>query len=199
MKNLFPIILTLLLGGCISSTEPFYDDSSRVKDDRLVGSYTDEESSMSVLIEENDKNEENYTVKLVIPEGQITLIGTLFELGEERYMDLILESSGLPENSSSTVPGASDILKRIFMPKRHVIFGVEIKEGALEFRGNDSLSLLKFKDSYIYQLESVELLKRIQIEEDSIHVEGDPYLLLPSVESAYRNGDIFQKVGTLTK
>jgi hypothetical protein len=42
-------------------------------------------------------------------------------------------------------------------------------------------------------------LKRIQIEEDSIHVEGDPYLLLPSVESAYRNGDIFQKVGTLTK
>lgn len=196
MKNLLLLLLTALLCGCISSSEPFYTESTQVKDDRLIGTFTDEKNSTSVTIEEE---EDNYIIKYSLPEGDVIFVGTLFELGDETYIDVVMLSSEFEEEGFRTVPGPSDFIKRIFMSERHVIFGIKIDEGSIELKGNDHLSFNKFRDSYVMQLQSVDLLKRIQIKEDLIHVEGDPTPLLASIETAYQNGDIFQQAGKLTK
>ena len=197
MKNLSLLLLTALLCGCISSSEPFYTESSKVKDDRLIGTFTDEKNSTSVTIEEED--EENYIIKYSLPEGDVIFSGTLFELGDDTYIDIVMLSSEFEEGGSRTVPGPGDFIKRIFMSERHVILGIEIDEGSIELKGNDHLSFNKFRDSYVMQLQSVDLLKRIQMKEDLIHVEGDPAPLLPSISAAYQSGDIFQQSGTLTR
>ena len=60
MKTLPLLLITVLLCGCITSSESFYTESTKVKDDRLIGTFTDEKNSTSVTIEEK---EENYIIK----------------------------------------------------------------------------------------------------------------------------------------
>ncbi|CAA6676589.1 MULTISPECIES: hypothetical protein [unclassified Lentimonas] len=199
MKALFPLLVVLFITGCISSDEPFYTEDSKIKDERLIGNYSDKSSSTSVTITENQNGGEDYKIELKTNDGVIILNGTLFKMDDHSYIDLIIESEDFAEQHLSPVPSGTDILKRIFIPKRHVIFGLEVNDESLTFRGNDHLALQNFKDNYIWKLKSIDLLKRIQIEEDLIHIPGDPELFLPTINEAYFKGDIFQKTETLSK
>lgn len=188
----------MVLSGCLSSTDPFYEASSVIENSDLIGSYTPESGDGSLLITAHSELSKRYLVRVENGESWLDLVGTLFTLDGEVYLDLTISEANLVKNSGPAGPGFAEMMAMIFKPEEHVLFGISIEKDGLKLRTNDQRSLRKFRDDILYN-QNMKLLEAVRIEHDLITFTGEREEYLPVIVEGIRAGLLFQKSSTMSR
>ena len=133
---LLTLVATALLSGCFTCEAPFYEDSQIVQDARIEGTH---DSSR-----EGKKDESVWTIKrsmdfegkydVSVRDGAVSveLVGTLFRLDKQLFLDLYpLHDSGVRREAG--VPTVSEAIRSTMYERRHVVWKVEITDAGLTY------------------------------------------------------------------
>ncbi len=91
------LLIALLLQGCIvRSLRPFYHDEDIVFQKELIGTWTDQDKS-EWRIHENPFKKGSYEIHLKEKSREVAMMGVLFEVGGDLYLDVVPFEDNLQE------------------------------------------------------------------------------------------------------
>src|SRR5258708_39532943 len=108
---LLAVALMLIASGCLTSEEPFYQESDIKVDDRLIGTYRYEKEQTRWLIEKDLGHGDRYFISLLSDVRPCVLRsgGILFQVGTNRFLDMLpLPEAG--DRLPAAPPSAIDVL-----------------------------------------------------------------------------------------
>jgi hypothetical protein len=125
------VFVTALLGGCLVSSNPFYDAHAIVQDDRFVGLYPNDETQSVWEVTKTSAPPGRYRLILHERGTQSEYTGTLFEIGKATFLDVFAEKAADIPRDPGGPPTAGELLKELTADRRHVVFRIEVGDGAL--------------------------------------------------------------------
>ena len=125
-----------LLGGCLTSTAPFYLDDQIVQDERLLGTYPNRNAGHTWLVEKSKSLDEpkKYVATLKNGGGWSTYSLTLFKIGNTLFLDAYPKTDSSVARDPGGPPTMSEIMRELTCQKLHVVLLVVPTDKKLEFR-----------------------------------------------------------------
>ena len=145
MKRLFFSLLAfaVIVTGCLTSEEPFYEKGDMTTDDRLVGAFQVDNEKISWKIQRNVDHPDRYLATLVsdVKGCQMRFSAVLFQLGTKRFLDLwpILDSC---DDIPGTVPGPIQAMQSLTLQPLHLVVTLEAFTNGLRFGRVDQPALV---------------------------------------------------------
>jgi hypothetical protein len=132
---LFPIMATLL-SGCFTCEAPFYEDTQIVQDVRIEGTHDSsregKQDDSVWTIKRSMDHKEKYDVSVRDGDVSIELVGTLFRLDKQLFLDLYpLHDSGVRRIGG--VPTVSEAIRSTMYEPRHVVWKIDLTEAAVTY------------------------------------------------------------------
>jgi hypothetical protein len=139
---LLVVPVLLVLSGCLTSQEPFYQEGDIKVDERLVGTYRYENEKTSWLIEKDLDQSDRYFVTLLSDVRPCTMRfgAILFQVGTNRFLDML----PLPEACDRLAggpPSAIEILQGITLRPLHLVVRVDATTNGLRYGAIDQKGL----------------------------------------------------------
>jgi len=140
--SLLAIAVMVIATGCLTSEEPFYQESDIKVDDRLIGAYRYENEKTSWLIEKDLDHSDRYFVSLLsdVRPCVMRFGGILFQVGTNRFLDML----PLPEACDRIAggpPSAIEILQGITLQPLHLVVRIDAPTNGLRYGAIDQKGL----------------------------------------------------------
>jgi len=126
-----------LVTGCFTCEAPFYEDNQIVQDERIKGTYEN--------AKDGKKDGSVWTFKLgidfegkydvLVEDGAVSveLVGTLFRLEKQLFLDLYpLHDSGV-RHVAGGAPTVSEVIRSTMYERRHVVWKVDVSDTGLTY------------------------------------------------------------------
>lgn len=167
------ISVAALLGGCLVSSNPFYDTHAIVQDDRFVGHYSNDEAQSVWEVTKTGAPPGRYRLILHERGTQSEYAGTLFKIDQSTFLDVFAEKVADIPRDPGGPPSPGELLNEFISGRRHVVFRIEVRDDALTLwvaLPNDLASLLekepqlkrgKEKESFLILLEPTKTLQSL--------------------------------------
>lgn len=123
-----------LLGGCLTSTAPFYLDDQIVQDERLLGTYPNRNAGHTWIVEKSLDEPKKYVATLKNGGGWSTYWLTLFKIGNTLFLDAYPKTDSSVARDPGGPPTMSEIMRELTCQKLHVVLLVVPTDKKLEFR-----------------------------------------------------------------
>jgi hypothetical protein len=130
-------LVSVFLTGCLTSQEPFALPNEKQSDDRLPGTYLNDDGKLFFDIAERSEETGKYPVAVF--GGDVdnarcsySLVGTLFQIGTNRFLDLVPKLQAcdyVPGNP----PGLIEILQAVTLQPLHMVVKVHPGTNELKF------------------------------------------------------------------
>jgi len=129
------IPLLLITAGCLISEDPFYEENDLVEDDRLIGTYGEQTNRPSWYVEKQIAFNGHYTVTYVdasSPRCHMTFDGALFQIGTNRFLDLVptLEACDHVGGAASPI----EYFQGITLQPLHLLLRISPATNSIQFR-----------------------------------------------------------------
>jgi hypothetical protein len=127
-------VVSFLLSGCLTSQEPFALADEKLSDDRLPGTYLNVEGKAFLDIGKQSEETGRYTVAVFgdNPRCNYGFTGTLFQIGTNRFLDLIPTPEAC-DHVAASPPGLIEILQAVTLLPLHMAIKVKTTTNTLEF------------------------------------------------------------------
>ena len=134
--SLLSLLAVALLSGCFSCEAPFYEVTEIVQDARIEGTHDsskDGSKDESVwTIKQSKDHKGKYDVSVKDGDVSVGLLGTLFRLDKQLFLDLYpLRDSGVRRNAET--PTVSQVIRSAMYEPRHVVWKVELTDAGLTY------------------------------------------------------------------
>ncbi|MDB6015903.1 MAG: hypothetical protein JWR19_392 [Pedosphaera sp.] len=144
MKHcLLAVAMMLIASGCLTSPEPFYQESDIKVDDRLIGTYHAENEQTGWQIEKDLDQSNRYIVTLFsdLKPCFMRFSGVLFQVGTNRFFDMLpmLESC---DHVAGSTPGPIEIMQGITLQSLHLVVRMDATTNGLRYGVIDQQGLL---------------------------------------------------------
>ncbi len=143
LRQILFLLLTAILSGCLTSTNPFYKPEQVIKDDRLLGTYADKRAGHNWTIKKNDDDPKCYTATLRQGNAWSNYTLTLFKSGGFTYLDFFPEADSSLARDPGGPPTMSQIMKSLTSQPLHFVVlanitkdGIHISTSSREGLGN---------------------------------------------------------------
>lgn len=151
---LLTVPILLLLSGCLTSLEPFYQEGDIQVDDRLVGDYLDQnersQSPTHLLISKVDDyyHKGQYYVTIASQPGcEMKFGAVLFQIGTNRFLDLLPQIEAC-DYLAANPPSLIGLLQAATLQPMHMVVKVDTSTNGIRFGFADHPSLLKAARNY---------------------------------------------------
>jgi hypothetical protein len=146
---LLAVSTLLVLSGCLTSPEQFYQEDDIVVDDRIVGTYNDETdhsqppTRYSITKDPDYYHKGSYYITVADkPSCSIKFGAVLFQIGTNRFLDMvpIVEAC---DRIAANPPALIELLQSVTLQPMHLAVGLEVATNGMKFSFGDEPSLLK--------------------------------------------------------
>ncbi len=140
---LLAVAVMLVVSGCLTSEEPFYQEGDIKTDDRLIGTYQLEKEQTSWSIQKDLDHPDRYLVTLAsdMKPCVMRFSGVLFQVGTNRFFDMLpmLESC---DHVAGSTPGPIEIMQGITLQPLHLVVRMDATTNGLRYGVVDQQALL---------------------------------------------------------
>jgi hypothetical protein len=163
----------LLLSGCLTSENAFYEDADVVSDDRIVGVFRAKDSPPLWIVKDNDPyHEKQYIVIASGDRGgdcEIKFTAKLFQVGTNRFLDALplLEAC---DHIGGNPPSAIEILQSLTLQPMHMVVKINVATNGIQFGIVDQQGLnAALKAAPEYFIRKPERLPRMVSDTKRLH------------------------------
>lgn len=113
LATAFSTFTLIILSGCLTSEGPFYDETSRVADESLAGTYVPEGGKSRDRWHLSPWHNQTGIYRITYVEGGCSMgfAGVLFQVGTNKFLDLIPTLDECDNNMPATGPSGMQILR----------------------------------------------------------------------------------------
>ena len=134
------------IAGCLTSPNPFYEDSDIIQDPRFVGFFVDENCGLTATISVDKALKDHYMVSLADYGCTANYLATLFKLKNSVFVDLVpLSDEKTLKTSIEGYPSAGDLLQTVShdvkistSTRLHVLYRLSVSDQRIECFGAKS-------------------------------------------------------------
>lgn len=145
---LLAIPVLLVLSGCLTSQEPFYQESDVRVDDRLLGDYRDESDKSQTPtcfyispVDTHYLKGHYYVTVASNPNCEMKFHAVLFQVGTNRFLDMMPEIEAC-DRLAANPPSLNELLKSATLQPLHMAVSVEISTNGVKLGFADHAGLV---------------------------------------------------------
>lgn len=142
MKRLLAILLLpFFLTGCLTSTNSFFADGDIIQDDRLVGTYPNEQEEAKFVIRRDHDHEGRYDVRIYDKNAWIAYVGTVFKIGSVTFLDLYPSGDAGMRRDPGGPPTTTELLHTFTFQPLHLVMRISPADTELTYATVDRKGL----------------------------------------------------------
>ncbi len=144
------IPVLLVFSGCLTSPEPFYQQSDLIVDDRITGTYhlTDDSGPVEIIKGKDPYNSGQYFVSINNgATNEAKLDATLFQIGTNRFLDVVPELESLNQPAANQFPAVGFIQMFMLQPL-HLLVKVDFGTNDVRFGVVDMKEIYKLSKKF---------------------------------------------------
>jgi hypothetical protein len=137
------VAVIIIASGCLTSEEPFYQESDIKADDRLLGAYRNGNEQTGFKIDKDPDHSNRYLVTLASDVKPCTMrfSGVLFHVGTNLFFDMLpmLESC---DHVAGSTPGPIETIQGMMLQPLHLVVKIDLTPNGLRYGVIDQQGLL---------------------------------------------------------